>query len=61
MFTNLHESNNRNRVQPCKESLRDEIRYLFYDLKSAADDSDHSQPMLVTRHNVASGTVLVRN
>lgn len=60
MLSNLYETNNKNRVQPCKESIRDEIRYLFYDLKLAADDSDHSEPMLITRHNVTAGTVLVK-
>ncbi|RNA29347.1 hypothetical protein BpHYR1_032044 [Brachionus plicatilis] len=59
MFTNLYEANNKNRVQPCKESIRDETRYLFYDVKLAADNSDHTQPMLITRHNVATGTVLM--
>lgn len=60
MLSNLYEASNKNRVQPCKESLRDETRYLFYDLKLAVKDSDHSESMLIKRHNVSTETVLVR-
>ena len=55
MYINI----NKNRLQSCKESSRDELRYLYYDLSNAPIDSNHSQPMLIGRHNVASGMVLV--
>ncbi len=56
---NMYINCNKNRVQPCKDSVKDEIRFLFYDLRTCIDDSDHTQPLLVTRHNVSAGMVLV--
>jgi hypothetical protein len=50
---------NKNRIQPCKESTKDDVRFLFYDLRTCIDDSDHTQPMLVSRHNVSAGMVLI--
>ena len=56
---NMYIHYNKNRLQPCKDSVRDDIRFLFYDLRTCIDDSDHTQPLLVTRHNVSTGMVLV--
>ncbi len=55
----LYASANKSRIQACKESIRDEYRYFYYDLSTSTINSDHTQPLLVTRHNVASGMVLV--
>ena len=57
----LYSEANRGRIQPCKESLRDELRYVTYDLKLAAEHSDHTLPLLQARHNIAPGMVLVIN
>lgn len=59
IITEMYANFNRNRTQPCKESLKDEIRFFKYDLSSAFIDSDHSLPLLVTRHNVSVGMVLI--
>lgn len=50
---------NRTRMQPCKESLNDKYRYMFYDMSRAVEDSNHEQPLLYIRHNVIPGMVLV--
>ena len=50
---------NKNRTQPCKESSKDDVRFLLYDLRTSIDDSDHTQPLLVTRHNATAGMVLI--
>ena len=55
----MYSSNNKNRVQPCKESLKDENRYFYYDVRTATDNSDHTEPGLIARHNVAPGMCLI--
>lgn len=60
IVSELYELGNKTRIQPCKESIRDEFRYLFYDIRCAAENSDHTNPILVSRHNVGPGMVLVR-
>jgi hypothetical protein len=55
----VYEDINRNRVQICKETVRDEYRILFYDLKVCCEGSDHSIPLLSTRHNVTKGMTLI--
>ena len=55
----LYTATNKNRIQPCKESMRDEVRYFFYDTKTAVQDSDHTIPLLVTRHNIMPGMALI--
>ena len=55
----MYSINNKNRVQPCKESFKDNTRYFYYDLKTAAVDSNHTMPLLIYRHNVGPGMVLV--
>ena len=51
---------NRTRMQPCKESINDKFRYMFYDVNRAVEDSNHEHPLLYIRHNVIPGMVLVR-
>ena len=55
MYTNL----NKNRLQPCKESLKDDFRFFYYDVRRACNGSDHLEPLLNTRHNISPGMVLV--
>ena len=56
----LYAQANRYRSQACKESVKDDYRYLYYDVRACMSDSNHTQSLLVTRHNVAPGMVLVR-
>ena len=55
----MYTATNKNRTQPCRESIKDENRFFYYDLNTAAENSDHTQPALVMRHNVAPGMCLV--
>jgi hypothetical protein len=42
-------------------SLKEEYRFLFYDVLNATNNSNHYQPILTQRHNVIPGMVLVRS
>jgi hypothetical protein len=55
----MYMATNKNRTQPCRECIKDENRFFYYDLNTAAENSDHTQPALVMRHNVAPGMCLV--
>ncbi len=59
IMTEMYGSNNRTRLQPCKESVKDEVRFFRYDVNCATVNSNHSSPLLITRHNVSPGMVLV--
>ena len=59
MLEALHEDRHRERHKPCVSSKSDAYRLFWYDVTSAADFSDHTQPLLVRRHNVVPGMFLV--
>lgn len=59
MLTDMYTENNRNRLQPCKEALRDDTRFFRYSVSNSIINSNHNQPLLVTRHNVSPGMVLI--
>lgn len=59
MLENLYADRNRNRSRPCIQSRHDSFRLLKYDVATAADLSDHAQPLLMRRHNVLPGMFLV--
>lgn len=45
---------------PNSQARHDPYRLLRYDIAIAARDTDHSQPLLLTRHNAVPGMFLVR-
>jgi len=57
--TEIYGKYNKNRAQPCRESLKDDTRFFRYNITGAVIDSNHNQSLLVTRHNVSPGMVLV--
>ena len=59
MIERMHSDRNRNRTRPCLQSRSDAFRILKYDIASAAEDSNHNQPLLLRRHNVIAGMFLV--
>ena len=59
MLEKLNADRNRNRTKPCLQSQVDLSRVFWYDMASAADFSDHTQPLLLRRHNVVPGMFLV--
>ncbi|XP_078341968.1 uncharacterized protein LOC111107827 isoform X2 [Crassostrea virginica] len=59
MIEEIYLSQNRNRTKPCVQSRTDMFRILQYDINSAAEGSDHTQPQLLTRHNVVPGMFLI--
>ncbi|XP_069141921.1 uncharacterized protein [Argopecten irradians] len=61
MVEEIYMSCNRNRTKPCVQCRGDLFRLLQYDITTAAEGSDHTQPLLLTRHNVVPGMFLVSN
>ncbi|RUS74576.1 hypothetical protein EGW08_017657, partial [Elysia chlorotica] len=59
MLGQIYQSQNRNRTRPCLQSGLDMYRILKYDINSAGEGSDHTQPLLLTRHNVVPGMFLI--
>ena len=59
MLEQLHDEKNRNRTRPCMQSRNDPFRVFWYDVATAAEFSDHGQPLLLRRHNVVPGMFLV--
>lgn len=59
MINRIYATQNRNRTRPCLQSRTDMFRILKYDINSATEDCTHSQPLLLTRHNVVPGMFLV--
>ncbi|XP_076447540.1 uncharacterized protein LOC143284598 isoform X2 [Babylonia areolata] len=59
MVNHIHANQNRNRTRPCLQSRNDPFRIFRYDINMAAEDSDHTQPLLLTRHNVVPGMFLI--
>ena len=60
MLQSLYTEKNKNRSRPCHQAKSDPYRLFFYDLVSATNYSGYSQPLLLRRHNVVTGMVLVR-
>lgn len=61
MIEEIYLSQNRNRTKPCVQSRMDMFRILQYDINTASEGSNHTQPLLLTRHNVVPGMFLVGN
>ncbi|KAL4226564.1 hypothetical protein ACF0H5_014549 [Mactra antiquata] len=59
MLNEIYTNQNRNRTRPCVQSRSDMFRVFKYDINSAAEMSDHTQPILMTRHNVVPGMFLI--
>ncbi|XP_055999633.1 uncharacterized protein LOC125656907 isoform X4 [Ostrea edulis] len=59
MIEEIYLSQNRNRTKPCVQSRMDMFRILQYDINTASEGSNHTQPLLLTRHNVVPGMFLI--
>lgn len=59
MLEEIYINQNRNRTKPCVQGRSDTFRILQYDINTAAEGSHHTQPLLLTRHNVVPGMILV--
>ena len=59
MLNEIYVTQNRNRTRPCVQSRMDMFRIFKYDINSAAEMSNRTQPLLMTRHNVVPGMFLV--
>ncbi|KAL3852029.1 hypothetical protein ACJMK2_015718 [Sinanodonta woodiana] len=59
MCDSIYQNQNRNRTRPCIQSRSDIFRILKYDINTAAEMSDHTEPLLLTRHNVVPGMFLM--
>ncbi|XP_052781293.1 uncharacterized protein LOC128217895 isoform X3 [Mya arenaria] len=59
MVNEIYQNQNRNRTRPCVQSRSDMFRVFKYDINSAAEMSNHTQPILLTRHNVVPGMFLI--
>jgi hypothetical protein len=59
MLEEIYLNQNRNRTKPCVQGRSDTFRILQYDINTAAEGSNHTQPLLLTRHNVVPGMILV--
>ncbi|GFR69725.1 glutamate-rich protein 6 [Elysia marginata] len=59
MLGQIYQNQNRNRTRPCLQSGQDMYRIVKYDINTAGEGSDHTQPLLLTRHNVVPGMFLI--
>lgn len=59
MLNHIYATQNRNRTRPCLQSRGDMFRIFKYDIGTAAEDCNHTQPLLLTRHNVVPGMFLI--
>ncbi|ESP04590.1 hypothetical protein LOTGIDRAFT_170681 [Lottia gigantea] len=59
LLEKMYTKQNRNRMRPCQQCYCDTFRLLKYDINTAADHSDHTQPLLLTRHNAVPGMILI--
>ncbi|XP_040264902.1 uncharacterized protein C3orf20 homolog [Bufo bufo] len=55
----LYEKKNRYRSMPCMQSRMDSFRLLKYDINTCNIITGHKQPLLVERHSVAPGIILM--
>lgn len=59
MLDQLYKERNANRTQVCLQARSDPYRVFRYDVATAYFDSDHTEPLLLTRHNAVAGMFLV--
>ncbi|XP_073506791.1 uncharacterized protein [Phyllobates terribilis] len=59
LLDQLYEKKNRYRSMPCMQSRVDSFRLLKYDINTCNIATGHKQPLLVQRHNAASGMILM--
>lgn len=59
MLEEIYMNQNRNRTKPCVQGRNDTYRIFQYDINTAAEGSHHTTPLLLTRHNVVPGMILV--
>jgi len=59
MLDRLHSDRNSNRAHTCMQSRADTYRLFRYDVVTAYFDTDHTQPLLLARHNAVPGMFLV--
>jgi hypothetical protein len=59
LIQQLYESYNRNKFKPCIMSNKDDMRIFYYDTKSVTGDPNEPLPLLVQRHNIMPGMILV--
>ncbi|XP_075132423.1 uncharacterized protein C3orf20-like [Leptodactylus fuscus] len=59
LLDQLYEKKNRYRSMPCIQCRVDSFRLLKYDINTSHTVTGHKQPLLVQRHNVAPGMILM--
>ncbi|XP_069811920.1 uncharacterized protein C3orf20-like isoform X2 [Dendropsophus ebraccatus] len=59
MLDQLYEKKNRYRSMPCMQSRVNSFRLLKYDINTCNIITGHKSPLLVQRHNVAPGMILM--
>ncbi|CAF1170157.1 unnamed protein product, partial [Didymodactylos carnosus] len=59
IFLTLHYHMNKMRTTPCRFCLHDEYRCVLYDIGQTTKYSTHMGPLLIVRHNVQPGFVLI--
>lgn len=59
MLDRLHAERNANRTHICMQARGDMYRVFRYDIATAYFDTDHTQPILLSRHNAVAGMFLV--
>ncbi|XP_071170308.1 uncharacterized protein LOC143062443 isoform X4 [Mytilus galloprovincialis] len=59
MLEEIYMNQNRNRTKPCVQGRNDTYRIFQYDINTAAEGSHHTTPLLLTRHNVVPGMILM--
>lgn len=59
LIETLYQAYNENRTKPCIQSYQDDCRFIFYDVQTATQNSNHTNPILVQRHNVMPGMCLI--
>lgn len=55
----IYSEKNRNRTRTCLQARNDPFRIVLYDIATAAEFTDYTQPLLLRRHNVVPGMFLV--
>ncbi|CAH1784840.1 unnamed protein product [Owenia fusiformis] len=59
MLEHIYSEKSKNRTRPCLQARNDPFRLLLYDIVTASEMADHSQPLLLRRHNVVPGMFLM--
>ncbi|XP_064632512.1 uncharacterized protein LOC135490876 isoform X2 [Lineus longissimus] len=55
----MYSERHKNRTRPCNESKLDPYRIFKYDVATAAEYTNYTQPLLLRRHNVVAGMFLM--